>query len=168
MTQKKVKLSGITEENLDTLSVNSLAVATLAGFQISLTAKWKQANDEVAVALVGTLVMSLFLGITLWSNSKLEAESRIPTDPQKRANRLVVEWKNVLVYVNRMAQQACRLDTARAPDSSVFQCLRGLRLWDEVAKVLQGLTVCLSFCFNLWTSCPRLEITVCPTSEFMS
>lgn len=77
---------------MDALSA-TLAVATLASFLLSLTAAWKQAKGAAAVALAATLVVSIFFGTSLWANSKLKAENRILTDPQKRATHLIEEWK---------------------------------------------------------------------------
>lgn len=71
-----------------------LAVVTLLGFVFSLFAAWKQAKGKVALLLLGTLTMGVFFGVALWSNSKLETENRLLTDPQTRATQLVDEWRS--------------------------------------------------------------------------
>lgn len=71
-----------------------LAVATLAGFFLSLSAAWKNAKGKFVISLVGTLVMGAFLATTLWSNAQLKAENQLLTDPQTRATQLIEVWKS--------------------------------------------------------------------------
>lgn len=77
---------------LDFLSA-VLAVATLAGFFLSLSAAWKNAKGKFVISLIGTIVLGAFLTTTLWSNSQLKAENRLLTDPQVRATQLIEVWK---------------------------------------------------------------------------